>query len=787
MDPIDDNEFDQENQDQDGSPEVEVTPQIHTNGANDDDAQITNGNGNGYHEPVPQNPAVARARATGAAVSQRTTTTTERFLTPQPSINVSNPLMNRINNRSPHALDAERNKSDRAFLDDLIIKPECVDYILVPHRVLPMFREDGTPVKTGKLTHKNGEMFSIEVISYDELQAEILKAWGGGQYRINIYSRNDGKIVQSIQRCILISIPTNTYPPKAEEYEDLTPQVLSKGAASDSEESEDLRRERKELKDAQERERIAEAKRRLEEAQRKAEIRSLLSKKEIKELENELKNGKKDDDMNPQLEALKTQIADDRRRQEERDRIAVEERKEEKRRYDDEIKEERRRREDEAKETVRQRESDRQRHESEMRLLLEKMNQPKDDKGHETLMALIAATLGKPQPPDNSKDVMIELSKAHQAANAQIMSAVLTKKDDGSPMLDNMMKIFNRENSTAAAMTNNLITALITRSKEKEPSLQTAMELIKFMNDQTGGMTAGAAELAGPEMDGYDPKIGFLGNAGRALFDILKQMATRPELMDMVANIVGRNKPTNDDIAMAARRIEQNGFPVQQALPSLGNRDYQGMPSAIPAGPPPLPQRQIPQPQPMSQQQRIAPQQVQQQPVQQRTNPAQQPVANAQADVASELEGTASGLPTNGDPTMTPIEEELTPEQLAAQNLIANISDTLATCINEIKTAKPQNERRWPEHATETWNRTFIQKLVNEPSEAMRFNAIRANCEPDIWNELLSVLNGNPAEYQLFNYHFRRFMDMNVAPPVVPQQSEPIVQQQPPPTATPAQ
>ena len=371
-----------------------------------------------------------------------------------------------------------------------------------------------------------------------------------------------------------------------------------------------------------------------------------------------------------------------------------------------------------------------------------------------------------------------------------------------------MVKI-NGMNKPDNSLQNALIAKLIDKKDEgfgvkdfftlMELGEQRTEKIFNKAQELAGAMTPPPADEAVQE-DGYDPKLGFLGNAGKSLFGGLKSLveaaATNPQLQELLLRVVGTRQPSQNDLALAALRME-NQFvaqpnmmyaPPQQPMlpPAPQHQQFRGpyaaplpqplMPSDVarynsmmgqqPATPPtqqPLaasgPIQGGPPP--------IAPPAQQSAPATQAPVPAGfQTPANQQQAVANELEGATSGLPSNGDP----IPEAPLPsnEELVAQELSAAVSATMEIALTEILT-KP-NERSWAEHAHGTWPKAFLEKLAATQNVQEAVGLIAEQCSGDVWNRITSRLveeNNGPErgkEEMLLAQQIIKLVDANKKP-----------------------
>ncbi len=698
-----------------------------------------------FDSDAPQNGVVVEQRQAPKTVD---VVRTERTVIQRPISSYATPdLMSRINNRPAYSRDTNKVDSDRDYLDDLMNKPESGDWCLVIRRFQPSRRADGTSIKCGKLTRSDGQVCSYQIQPYESLMAEIEAAWGGGSYSLAVCD-SAGRLIGTEKRTIGIQIQTTNCPPKNEEYETIEI-AASKILPVINSESEDIKRDRQLIKEDEEREKLEKRRLDIENRRQKSEISQLRAQKEIADMKRDLMNPIRAED-NSEVRALTAKIEEDRRRHEE----MVKRSEEEKRRFEEtrkediarhekmiermeaDRKEERRRLEDELKEERRRQEA----------LAAEVRNLATAPKDGGMIEKLLLAWMARPEKVDNTLPMMMEMSKS----NATVLSAALTKQptDNHMPMFEMMAKITQKDNSSQMAMMNSLMQAVVGK-KNNELTPDIIFKIQEMGEKRAEKWMEIMGGTRGPEPvdqdSGYDPALGFLGNAGKTLFGGLKsmmEMATQnPAILEVISRIIGKRNPTEIELYHAAQRMEQAqmGNNIPPALP------YQPMDQMrAPLPPPPLPP---PHP-----------------PVMANPRPVQ---AAPQAELASEIESEASGLPSNGDPEPEP---ELTPEQMAERNIRDNVMDTIQIVIREIKENKP--ERAWVKHATDTWNRTFVQALISEPIENKRMQLLASKCDMEVWKELAGLLHANNNEYVRFVMDFRKFIDMNnkpIEPAPVPQ------------------
>lgn len=756
----DDTEFEME------SPAVAVAPN-----------PAMNGNGTAHQQPNQNGQVINKV-------------ITERYSVPANM----NSLMGRYNNRPAYAAPKEKEKDDREFLDALNMKADAEDYELCFTRKLPTTNAEGDPVPIGAYSKHR-----IPIVNYDELQQQIIEVWGGGDYRVTVVDLAGHKI-DNIQRCINIGIPTTQHPPKREKFEKIEIVRGAKNGATPIPVSEDEKLFKEEIEE----ERREDRRYSLEAKKTEREFKKIKREKEIEMMRRELLAPQKDDSKSVEIALLERRLEEEKRAREEIARKAEEDRKERDRRYDEDRKETQRRYEEDKKDALRREDETR-------RIMMESLTKlgesikevasrpvplPPPDNSMEKLLAVMApiatAFITKPQP--DNKDFFIELNRA-QAEGSKQVTALTTamlaapKTDPQAPVMGLIMKMMEKDSTGKDALLGNLLTAIV-NNKGDTLTPAVMMELITMGEKRadkileiTQGM-GGQHHPEGGEDAEYDPNMSFLGNAGKAIYGILKQLAATniPEALSTLKQLIPAmtGRPTDAQLAQAAYQMERGSVP----------------PALSPNAPPMLPgydpinQQAIPYPpNPVYQQHQQAQQSIpQQRPMPPPLSPApgqpQNPVAQQRA-VASELEGGASGLPSNGDPEQQKV---LTPEEEAEENLKEAVTNTVSIMIGE-STGKPP-KRTWPEDATDHWNAAFVQALVNYPNNNMRMQMIASKCDPEKIAQLTNILRPDPYEQDVLWREMRRFVDMNKpaqgptsAPFAAPQPLpvQPAVQQTPQP------
>lgn len=732
------NQFEEESQDQELQTEAVESPAVYVNG---------NGSSTYAKELAAAPP--------GATAELKIKGTPAQFLG-----RGANALMGAVNRTNVLTRETKRVTSDREFLDELHLKPEFVRCKILIIRYAPTHDSAGNEVVCDR-------MMTVSVKPYDEVVEDVAAGVGGGRYK-GIITDEHGREIPSVGRVILIDIPTSQYPPKNEVAYDRAGKVtlapLPETGDSDDF-KEDQKRHNEEMKRLALRQRQEDAEMKRMEAELKMKSRRL----EIARMERQISGGNEESEMKALLLKL------------EADRLKAEQdRKDELRRVDDLRKDEIRRLDEERKEDRRQQDlrftalMDQQR--EDRKLMMEALKPlpppPQDNRLMEVMMAMfksssdqVVALASKPAPqlpaPPDYMPMLAEINKT----NSQMFAALAQRpqEDKGEKMLDAMVKITNMTKKDDTLL-NQLLTSALTK-KDDGFGVKDFFTLMELGEQRTEKIFNKAQELAGAMApaaseeiteDGYDPKLGFLGNAGKSLFAGLKSVvemaATNPQVQELLVKMVGSRNPSQQDLAVAAMRMEhQFAPPPLMAPPPQQIQPQFRTPYAQPLPPSPtspqqqqanelhrqqvnqqyaVPQPGQPQPQPWNRVDVVAPLQGPP-PMSGQRPPA--PQQTQQQAVANELEGAASGvtLPSNGDP-----EADVLPsnEEIARQAQVETVTATMAIALEEIIT-KPA-VRTWAEHAHDTWPKALKEQIVAAPSMQEKVGLIMNNCAEDVWVRL---------------------------------------------------
>lgn len=735
-------------------------------------------------------------------------------------------------------------RSDREFLDDLIRQPESAEYIIKIYRNLPSRWENRDVPR--------GAIHDCAIMEYDALYEEIIQAWGGGNYRCIIRDR-DGN-TPSGTRAMTIDIPTTITPPKFVKYTDPSAVSANEAAAlaqqdKDEDESETVKELKRQLKEQTELDLLRERQGAAEQRRLEAELKSQLKRREIQRLQKEADNGTEG---GAKIEQILMQI----NAQREQDRRDMEARFERDRK-------EREEREERAKVEA-ERKADEQRRETrEMfqqlsnnitkvaEMAVAASNKPVDS-GMKEMVALFAGQQQNAQqqttqllaslvpaitqkPADTGfKDVLVAMSAQQQQQaqqTTQFLTALATKPDTGNQQLIEVMKhnadmivrSTNKENTQQQQMINGLMQAVIQAKQghEMTPDLmlrimdlgEKRFERVLNLTQNMSGPAGGEEEGGGGEEEGggYDPKLGFLGNAGKALFYGLKKLpelaVQYPQLGQVLVNLVGTRAPSDAQLAQTAHRLEAGGMNSMQLPPPVTAPQHYPQPQMMRAPypqyqmggftPPSLPPAQAPMmhPQQMNPMAQV-PQQVAPQPAPQQAQPQQ-----AQIDAATELEGESIGvdLPSTQTPSAQSEGEAQLNEALANSEarLRGAVTDAISQAVLDI--TDKVSVHRWPEDADDNWPGDFKKAIVGASDHQQRFALIQAKCDPAVWEKLMNLImivetdatavrEAKQAEQLQLYRDLEQFIEMNrLMPDAIPMPAAPVAQPQtivtPPPAA----
>jgi hypothetical protein len=666
---------------------------------------------------------------------------------------------------------AEKNIAD--WLDDQVAKPEANNWCIQIRRVLPTHLRDRA-LPTAQHT--------CSMMPYDKLQQEITEAWGGGEYRCQICGP-DGSVVDNL-RAWNISIPTTVYPTKLEIYAQQPGDGPAK--APGDEESEVMKEARRSLKEQAETDLLKERQEQAAQRRAEAELKTMIKKRELTRLEREL--SRSDDPaagaaIVQQIERLEARMREERKELEQR-------------------------LETERRDSAARADADRKAMMEAITKVAEiaaKPQAPADNGLKEILVAMqnaaaqsqaqftqMLTALLPAMKGDGSqgglKEVLTAIqtgASASQDRLAQMLTAILpalTAKPDNTANQQVMelikhnselaLQTANRENSGQQKMIASLLEATVSRSNQQTQAM-TPEAVLKIMElgerrlersfdmyQRLGGGTerGGEEENEGRDED-YDPKLGLLGNAGKALYYGLKKLpelaATYPQVGQLLIGLLGTSRPTDAQMAAKARQMEAqypglSGGQRQAALPPpVAQRPIQQMGNVPPPMAPPMSMaRPAPMPPPVAAPQPAPSPVPTTPPPVARVNQEQQRI-----DAETELEGEASGV----EPGEINIDEEIA--KMAEANLRDAVNSTMMLLLTDM--AGNIDKREWPEDATESWHQDFRTALVLAPSDKERVMYLQQMCDPQVWGRVLKAVNDKPEELVKFYRELGRFVELN--------------------------
>jgi hypothetical protein len=595
---------------------------------------------------------------------------------------------------------------DTKTLEDLLDSAECGDRALSVERYWPLLDEAGKPLPSGTVVP------SMPVMPLDKIREYLKQLWGGGNYRVYVHDSHTGEKLGKF-KALLVSIQLTECPAKRT-------MATTASAEGDAEDAEMVRVER----------RIAHEKRKST-----LEAEQMRARREIKEEQlrmERLLDGNGNGGGNQfamVMELMKTnQAATEARLAQEKS--AAEARaqrdKDDAERRAKEVEDRLRREKDEADKRAKE---DKDALLATMKELMAGFkeataakHEPRENTAVEMVKALAPMLAAK--PPDNTAfQAVTELIKAGQTTQTQLAEF--------------RMKSENREERNYAAERAQLLNLLI-QQKDNPSSLRDTIMLMGEMKKMTRDEIEFAHAMAGGEEpgggDGYDPRLGFLGNAGRAIFaglsDLVKEATRNPAILQLLMRLLGTGRPTQQQMAQAAYRLAQQGQPVlltppagqpqpqQRQLfapqfqtpslltppaagtvqPAAGTQAVAGLPPTVPTMP------GVPPPVPSATQQQV--------------------------QAATELEGEAMGMAV-GD-----VAEE-TPET----RLRSFVTDAIKECCDDMQDKRAARE--WWAYGDQWWNGDFKQALADLPDDQQRAVLIQSRCEPEQWNRLIGLLQAD--------------------------------------------
>lgn len=351
---------------------------------------------------------------------------------------------------------------------------------------------------------------------------------------------------------------------------------------------------------------------------------------------------------------------------------------------------------------------------------------------------------------------MIEAAKISAESQARVFE-MMSKQNQSSGRFDRLMEVVVTKNLNSGG-----------------DSVKQAIELLNTGRQQALDMLEMRESMAGPADDlEYDPDAGVLGNLGRMVFGILKNigkggggLAALPALLGAL-NKTDPAQITNQDYVKLAQQLEtrlpqyaaqQGAAPVPAQLPVAQNpmlpapvaRPAPFDPASILSRPAQRPAQQPVQvPVPVSAPMPVAPV----------ARPAHSnnvvPITAGpgiaevfEEELAEDL--TVAAAPVVSAPALVPavaVAAEDTPEERLRQWVTAAMNIALTEDI-----ADGRNEHEWPATAIAKWNRQFLDQLAAAPDDGVRVQLIAGYCEPSVFQALQTKLldQAQPHNYRNF-------------------------------------
>lgn len=490
--------------------------------------------------------------------------------------------------------ETQKTKTHREMLDEIMLKPESIDWKLAVHRYLPLDHE-GVQVPRGRL-------LDCTIMPYDGLREEIIKTWGGGSYRVIVLNERK-EAIPGIQ-AILIDVPVEQCAPrihKGELTEEEQSAMQKTNALVPTHQVDD------EMLAADRQVKSALAETRLYEAELKKTRAKLQQQMEFAQLVKMQKNMFSDESEEKKNGAAKQQedqlalLREEMRKQAEQARL---DREASDRKYEALLRQkelEARDKEIAALRESREREiaalkADRDRElaslREEMKRIAENNGKSSKDDQVSELKELLKEQ--KAQYEKQLSELRSEMKEAQRPDPNKAMTDMVTailpaiaKKDDGSTQQlaevmragqENMrqsMEMFVKMNAKDTTAQTNLVNGLIQtvmsmKQGENNPDLflklvkfgreqvKDAMDLAQMMGGGAGGEEGG--EGGSKDESGWDAKAGFLGNVGKLLYSGFKGLVQaaqqNPQLYEVLFKLLGNRNPTDTEMAAAAHRME---------------------------------------------------------------------------------------------------------------------------------------------------------------------------------------------------------------------------------------
>jgi hypothetical protein len=592
-------------------------------------------------------------------------------------------------NRPP--LPAPRKASEltsKDFLEDMMVVPESINYSLAVHRFAPAFDEQGEEIKRGHL-------FTVPIMPLDSLHAEITQAWGGGQYRAVVVDAGGSPVIsEKFRSAIQIQIPTTQVRPKNHRNE--KPLIATTAlATTPTSETQDRIKQLREQAQADELEYKA------NKLKRERELEDLRWKKEMRELSGHesAPGDAKIAALEAKLESVTSKLTDALTQVQKSTESAM------------------------SKIVDRLTSSEYQKSGDQAQNFMLAMS----DSTNKLLGAIIPAMTSKNN--DQSTDKVLE--------NQRYMTELVLKvgQKDNAAQNQMMMALLNQAASSKEQFGPEFMLKLMTMGENR---LKTALELVR--GDDSGGDGDIAAALAGASA-AEKMQSGWMG----IVQNLMSNPAIAPVLGVIAQKFLGSPNPGPQHFHNAAQRLRP-AMPGQQQPMFPNNQQFFTTP-ALPNTQPMQPQQQqqpqqfftpqaaTPATSPQGQQVFTPPPAVPQ------IAPMPQEVAGLQQTTAQEdatLPGEELEVQEGGDEA----------PETAEQTLKRVVTDSMRIALEDAR-AKPR-ERAWAQDAFSFWNVEFQIGLAKCQTIDQCMQKIADECDDDVWNPLLQILQSDMDEQKKF-------------------------------------
>lgn len=712
-----------------------------------------------YHVPPQQQPAQRDATLTIKVPQARVA----QMMNSQGATTQVNPeILSRSSRYS-----TGRPNNDSAYLDQMISDPESLGWELSVNRFLP--------IALGGRNFPAHDIMRIPIMPLNELRQQIIKAWGGGDYRVAIMYTGSENVVTN-KRTVTISINQSQFPPRFE-MDDSGGDTLT-GTATESvaePESQQALETRRRIKSAEleieEQLAIERQETGLLRA-RKAKLNRLREEQQVIKMEKEL-NGN-DEQKNAQVEMLKVQLAAIERQSAEAIKQAEDRRKDDEKRRDDLRIIEEKRRDD-------QRAADKAQIEATNQMFM---------KGLETLAASIKAIAVPPAPtPDRMPEMIVALATALKPA--ALPPPPPPAEDKGMVLAIELMKNNTAQVTAAAANEKQLMYKMMDIASKPPPQSTTVADAMMLMERGEKNVQK-TIELVQNSLAGNEDEAQSSGGAGWQ--DVLKQIALEaaktPAVAALLTKLIGTANPSDQQIAQTAAMWERQGAPPQ-AYAGMGMPPPVQQLPGIQQGPPsldnarPVYAQQPPQQRQMQQMQGAGqPPPVRQQPMSPQQQAAYQNHVRAQqAAVANQAQAQAA----QGQP----VQVQIAPNQESELRLREAVTESMMICCEAFEDRTKAS--KWVEHADENWHEGFKRVMLLAPSHDARTNMISRLCDPQVITRIAGLMTSDTtgATQARFYQEMDQFLKLqehlrNPGPPAmqtpiqVTQSQGPVINTQPP-------